>query len=478
MAKLGASDRLKGKLDQSSWVDSAEWLEDGEAPTPAESVEFLEVEPSAYRLSDVGTPDATPRFSATSSRVVGLGALILGLVALVLISRPDGEDPVSQLSYEQQLEILARQSQAQGADTTDPDLVQDDAAAAEVASTSTLPQPSPTPDAVRPLGGADADDGSANANANLPVPPLPLTLSPELPDTLVAYGGAGSMVVVERSQPQPEEVLFDLSDERAASATMLAGDPQFGAPVIVSAQQFGVARTERELVARLLAVDDLLPSDDGLALVRTNLARQEVWLATYEQINNDPVDGSPLVFGNDLELLGGWQGKVLAHKGGTIWLLDGTGESEPVVSGVPLGYDGRYLSVVQCPMPDACVVTVGPVDQPELRSVPVPEEFADRAIESWSGKATPSPDGTRLALVDGEGVALPALIDLSTGELLRRFESVDGDSPVAWSPDGRWLAYAFNYNIVIWDTALDETWQIFINRQMSSLVWLDDGPDG
>ena len=48
----------------------------------------------------------------------------------------------------------------------------------------------------------------------------------------------------------------------------------------------------------------------------------------------------------------------------------------------------------------------------------------------------------------------------------------------AWSPDGRWIAYAANGDVVVWDTELDETWLILLGRSFNSLVWFDDGVDG
>ena len=58
MAKTGIGERAawKDRIDQSPWIDGSRWLP--EEGAPAEDVEFLEVEPSAYRLGGPGQREA------------------------------------------------------------------------------------------------------------------------------------------------------------------------------------------------------------------------------------------------------------------------------------------------------------------------------------------------------------------------------------------------------------------------------------
>ncbi len=464
MAKLGAGDRLKGKLERSSWVDSTEWVVDGEPDSPGQSVEFLEVDPEAYRLSP-GPAGAPPsRVSSNSSRLILFVAGFLVIVALFLISRPDGDDPLSQLPYEQQQEILQRQN----------GLAQDD----EVSSTTSAPsqpQPIPAPAPATPSRGADEPIAAQDLP---PVPPLPEDLPEDLPGTLAIYGDAGSVVFADWIRGAAQEVIVGQPGQELIDGPMVAGDPQqLSAPVLVPGTVFDWVIPDGEgWPVRVVAAAELRPADDGVAVVEGSPADgQEVILSTFEQISNNPRDGELFALVDDQQLLGGWQGRLVIFDGDTVGLLDQEGGLEPVTIGEPIVYDGQHLAVVQCVTPDECQVVAGTVDEPELRRVPVPAGLLGRPLDTWTPQAALSPDGTRLALADQGRNAELSWIDLETGEHLTRAMSYNVQSPVAWAPDGRHLAYASNGNVIIWDTETDETWLVRIGRSITSFVWFEDG---
>ena len=464
MAKSGAGHRLawKEKIDSSPWVDNAGWLDEGpqEQKSTDTSIEFLEAEPSAYRLSESPREKSPSVFSSTSARVLGLGAVAVVLLALALMSRPGDQDPFDQLPANKQQEILQRQNRQ--------NVVPDTPIEEPQRSTdTTLPQPVPTPRA----DSAQADDeaGTDDGEPLGPIPELRADLSADMPDLLLAYGPAGSVVQIRRSDDQPTEIqvpsglrpgtmLYSLFDER---------------PLVLTDSTLLAVLPGGEVEAADVAAHHLLPGDGGVVLVSDGQPTRQVIISS--RIGDG--DGS-LSLGYDVELLGAWQGRPLVYKAGAVWLLDDDGTAELVAEGVEAGYDGRNLFMVRCDRPDDCRIDVGPPDEPNRRSVPVPEQLADRPIDSWAPGAAVSPDGDRLAVVDRRGVALPRWIDLETGTATALSESVNEDSPVAWSPDGRWLAYAFGDDIIAWDTGDDRSWRIFVDRPISHMVWAEDTAGG
>lgn len=242
-----------------------------------------------------------------------------------------------------------------------------------------------------------------------------------------------------------------------------------GLPLVLAGGQLIAVLADGRLEAASVPADRLLPADGGIVLVSDDTQTREVTLSS--RIDDG---GEPFSLGYDVELLGGWQGRPLVHKAGAVWLLDRDGGAQLVTDGVLVGYDGRHLVMVRCARPDDCRIEVGPPDRPGLRSVPVPENLAGREIESWTGSTAVSVDGSRLAVVDRRGVSLPTWIDLESGVDHTRSESINPDSPVAWSPDGLWLAYAFGDDLIVWDTTEDRSWRVFLDRPISDLTWIDD----
>ncbi len=466
MADSEAGNRLawKEKIDASPWVDNDGWLAggSGEGGSKDESIEFLEAEPSAYRLSESPRPDAPSILSSMPARVVALAGVAIVLLALALMSRPGDQDPFDQLPANQQQEILQRQNRQ----NVVPDPPADEPLRS---SDTTLPQPVPTPRAAT----TPSDDAAAADEPLIlgPIPELRADLSPDMPDLLLAYGPADSLVQIRRSDAQPTEIEVPAGRRPGAMVYSLSDDR----PLILSDSTLSAVVPDGEIESAGVEADDLLPSDDGVVLVADGQPTRQVTLSS--RLEREDVEES-LALGYDVDVLGGWLDRPLVSKAGAVWLLNDDGTAELVSEGVVAGYDGRNLAMVRCGRPDDCRIAVGPPDEPDRRSVPVPEQLADRPIESWALGASVSADGTRLAVIDRRGVALPRWIDLDTGVAAARSESVNEDSPVAWSPDGRWLAYAFGDDIIAWDTEEDRSWRVFIDRPISHMVWIEDPAGG
>ncbi len=492
MPKTGVGDRSgwKGRLEKSSWVDSSRWVDKGDGSGP---VEFLEAEPSAYRLSQA-QKKPTPSMSSPVAKALGFGAVAVVLIALAIMSRPGDQDPASQLSAEEQ---ILRQREAEAAGLLDEEGSPDAPAVEEESALSGQDDVSEgdvngedadaSADAVNSAADVDSavdvngagDDGpdalAAGETVELrPIPDLRADLPEDFPGVLFAYGPQESVVSIRRSEVQPVESQLDseggqragMVQTSASEVAVFSGGQLFSLPIDGGVEQRG------------LQDGSVHPGDDGfMILLEQDRERLAYVLGGSDETDTDAQEG--IVVGNDLTVLGAWSGRVLVYQASKVWLLDGNGGATAVTDGVLLGYDGSYLSMVRCDAPSSCRIEVGTPAQPSLRSVPVPDTLAGRDIELWASTAAVSADGTRLAIVDQRGaVQLPTWIDLDTGVATTKSESVIADSPVAWSPDGRWLAFAFAQDLLVWDTEASRTWRIFLGREISDLAWLAEPESG
>ncbi|HCB36915.1 MAG TPA: hypothetical protein DEP66_01500 [Acidimicrobiaceae bacterium] len=115
---------------------------------------------------------------------------------------------------------------------------------------------------------------------------------------------------------------------------------------------------------------------------------------------------------------------------------------------------------------DVCAAFPLVVDDIDERNIALPELLHGFATENWPGPGTVSPDGRRIALrvTQGGGVTIrgaverpgmpvagAVVIDLDQGWAQYSPEQgVDLGEP-AWSDDGRYLAYPFGDDVMIWD---------------------------
>ncbi len=91
----------------------------------------------------------------------------------------------------------------------------------------------------------------------------------------------------------------------------------------------------------------------------------------------------------------------------------------------------------------------------------------------------PSPDGRRIAYTDNDGLFW--ILDTTTGEQRRVSEDDEGVADFAWSPDGRWLAYAklaknTFVHIRLYDTRTGASTPLTSDRVNSfSIAWHPEG---
>ena len=450
----------KARLDQSDWVDGESWVAD--EPADGREIEFLESEPSAYRLTKV---DFEQQASSTPlwARLLGFGAVGVVLLALAIMSRP-GSDPIDELPARDQQAIRERR----GETTVAP---------------STEGQDATTDDAVDAAGsdGADGEGSTGAAAAGLDqplarelseIPPIRDDL-PAVPGALFGFGLDGSIVRIDRTLSVPQEAPLELS---ALGRSGAAVGTSFGDGYLVIddavAHRLGVDGTFSATVA---GGNRVLPADDGgVVVVAVDDRAQTAYVVPAGAADILPPDEASLwSLGRDLQVLGGWRDRLLVTTANRVWLLDRDGRSTPVSAGRTLGFDGDHLVMLDCQEPGVCRIEVGPPDNPSRRSVLVPETLADLAVDSWGSALDVSPDGDRLALRSIRGVvALPVVIDLVTGEATSLSDSMNHSSAVVFSPDGEWLAYSFSDDLVIMNLDEKRRWRVFTERRMDQLAWL------
>lgn len=472
MSKSGSGGRTdwKDKIDQSSWVDNTAWA--GSEKDDAEpGVEFLETEPSAFRLNEPTEAVSESLLSSSTSRILALGAVGVVLVALAIMSRPGDQNAFDQLPTSDQQQILERRGLAD-----DP---AEDGSADEVGGSGTENVDGTGSDGA----GSEADSGSASTDAASSTPPPPpiAGLRSDLPETLTGTlhitGSDGSLVSVHWAEATIDEL--PLPDPDNAGTTAVHAMQLSGQDLILAGDQTLFQLTGNGLQATSADLIELLPTDTGLTVVApTNDGGREIFLVPPpggpESVDTVALRDVP----GDVVLIGRWNQRLLATKAGKVWLLDTDGTTgSAITDGQLLSFDGRYLVMLRCDGQLLCRLEAGPPDQPDRVVLPVPEQLTGRDPTGWGASVTVAADGQRLALVDDIGAFSTTLsIDLDTGVVTEGTDIVNGDSPLAWSPDGQVLAYAFGDDLVLWDRSTDQRYRIDIDREIDLLLWAADPP--
>lgn len=303
-------------------------------------------------------------------------------------------------------------------------------------------------------------------------------ITPEIPGVLSGVDVDGSLIVIDRSQIRP--------DETRLAMTAAAGDPRstliIGGTKRVAVEQQLSAQGRRIVVDhdddRFLdpsfPLDKIVPDLTGTAVLVSHEADVQIALAV--PLNWDGIDSASLlewtIPGQGVEVLGLWGNRLLVHRANRIWLLDTDLESSLVGDGRFLAYDGAHLSRLVCDRPTNCSLVVGTPDDPALHVLPLPSLLAELSPDDWAGSISVSSDGRRLAASVRFGVVwLPFVVDLVTGETQSLADGMNRQAPVAWSPDGGWLAYVFTDDVMVWKLDEQRSWRIQLNRQLETLLW-------
>jgi hypothetical protein len=155
-------------------------------------------------------------------------------------------------------------------------------------------------------------------------------------------------------------------------------------------------------------------------------------------------------------------GVIVALRGQTTMVsTDGTGRT--IASSPVIASDGRRLARVSC-TGARCAATIGTVDDPDRVRTPLArtETSGDPVVATGAF----SPDGRLLAVVlepdltegPSAGAAEALVIAVADGRVREhiRIRRHRGDTPLAWSADGRWLAVGAGRTILMWSMVRDE----------------------
>lgn len=164
----------------------------------------------------------------------------------------------------------------------------------------------------------------------------------------------------------------------------------------------------------------------------------------------------------------GTDDQLLVSAAGAISRIATDGTRALIARGEAIASNGTQLAWVQCEGDLSCAVVLGTVDAPNGVRVPFPPTGAPLAGRSGRPVAAFSPDGRWLALplydatgAKGQGAAIMiAFIDVATGGEVHRARGPRAnpfESPLAWSPDSRWLIFGSDTGISAWEAGTRET---------------------
>jgi hypothetical protein len=409
-----------------------------ERSTPGGGVELIERD--AFQVADVTTTEPVQRDGALGAAAV-VASLAAVVLALALIAQPAGSPPGG------------------GEATTTTRII-----APATASTA------PVPVAASGAGGSSLPQVATEQ----PIPPFDGNVPSGLPGVIGAVDADGSIIVIDRAQPGPIEVEAGLTPDRHSPQVLLGllGQGLIGlgtgiqiAGTVVSAE--GPGGEQGEVVDLLRLAPD---GQGGVLVVDVTGPTQQATLTPLRSPGAGQLRWE--VDGRGPQVIGVWQDRLVLERANRVWLLDRDGGTELVAEGEVLAYDGRYLVRLVCPELGQCEILAGDPVHPDTYRAAVPETIGSLPLDAWGASVTVSPDGARLGASVGHGaVYLPAVIDLAAGTAEQLADGMNQQAPVAWSPDGEWLAYVYSDDVMVWNVTGSRSWRIPVNRDLQALWW-------
>jgi hypothetical protein len=410
-------------------------------------VELIEREDLAVEIPGGGgdggpsePPDqAGPATSWLGSRSVAVVSVVVILAALAVMSRP---------------------SDVPGLDEEPTQTT------AEVPDTSTTADPA-----------GIAPEQPAQPPVTQPIPLFDDNVPEDLPGVLTGIDTAGSLITVDRTDLRPREDRLGMelveTGPRASLAIPGAVALTTGRQLTLIGNRIEVSHADRFLEPTFWLTDMAAPEAGSAVLVDHLSSGQSVTLIPLDWDGSD--EGALarwMLPSNGIEVLGAWEGELVIHRAGRVWALAPDGTTTPIAEGRVLAYDGRHLVRLRCPQPDTCQLLVGAPDAPDASVVDLPPTLAELHPDAWTGSLTVSPDGRRVATSARFGaLSLPVVVDLTTGEATSRSDGMNDGSPVVWSPDGEWLAFAYSDDLIVWRAADQRSWRVPVNRELVHLSW-------
>jgi hypothetical protein len=201
--------------------------------------------------------------------------------------------------------------------------------------------------------------------------------------------------------------------------------------------------------------------DDGSVWVFDNLSTPLGGIATRVQLGGGVADR--LTVPDVTRPLAGTADRIVVGGPGTVAVLGTDGSRRVLASGDPVASDGTRVAWVDCSNDQRCALVIGSVDVPDEARMTLAADDVPGGVFGLPAGAF-SPDGRWLAVplspllgpADGGPRSRVVIVETATGAEVRRLAGAYGPAtPIAWSPDGRWLALATRRGLQLWDAEHD-----------------------
>ncbi|HEX6257733.1 MAG TPA: WD40 repeat domain-containing protein [Euzebyales bacterium] len=236
-----------------------------------------------------------------------------------------------------------------------------------------------------------------------------------------------------------------------------------GGDVITTTSE-GVLRIPSRAHVERIAVDDraVVTTDDRSVWVFDNLSTPLGGIVTRVRLSGGVADR--LSVPDVTRPLAGTSDRIVVGGPGTVAVMGTDGTRRVLADGDPVASDGTRVAWIDCTEDQPCALVLGSVDDPDQVRLTLAADDLPGGVFGLPAGAF-SPDGRWLAVpltpapgpVDGGPRSRVLVVDTSTGVEVRRLAGAYGPpTPIAWSPDGRWLAFATRSGLRLWDAERDE----------------------
>ena len=220
--------------------------------------------------------------------------------------------------------------------------------------------------------------------------------------------------------------------------------------VIISGERSPSLVANGEVSSLRFAVDQMLGSPDGVQVIGVSYSETAAEVVSF--IPGEP-RGPAIKLpsqGDPISLVPG--AIVLQSRAGGVYRFDlADGKTRKIAEGTLVAINGDRVASMTCDNTLQCQIGVGPVGQRPQHQVAVPEPFA--GYYGFGGNSL-SPSSDLMAyLTNANGRFEVAVLDLDTGSVVLSAgmsSGPQGNSPLIWSPDGRWLFWTDLGKVMAW----------------------------
>jgi hypothetical protein len=328
----------------------------------------------------------------------------------------------------------------------------------------------PAPGEVRPSTALDWGEAPAPyAQGEFTVQRWPAVTAESLPDdAALRVAGAGRHTLVIADALALYEVQLATGRIRQVPFSARSWGPltdplmTIGGDVVTTTPA-GVLRIPPRGPVERIATDHrtVATVDDRSVWVFDNLSTPLGGVATRVRLGGGVTDR--LTVPDVTRPLAGTADRVVVGGPGIVAVLGTDGARQVLAHGDPVTSDGTRVAWIDCTDDHHCALVLGSVDDPDQVRVTLAADDLPGGVFGLPAGAF-SPDGRWLAIPltplpgadDGGPRSQIMVVETATGVEVRRLAGAYGPAtPLAWSPDGRWLALASRSGLRLWDAERD-----------------------